>query len=205
MPRCKHTIGATGRRRVGRELTGERRRLGDRLQRRPLCIMPVAFTRRARSGDRHKTKLQRSDCRALRAMRPYVKAKRVGRSGHEPQLPQVAFQHDAQASRGVGAWHGAPAPCQLTDATDLGARKSSGAGLPAVRARRLPVGRVPGTTALLDESTVYRTPQGCNVHLRVAHWLTLAEHWRCNSSVPAHSEAELCALTIPAMLANPKR
>jgi hypothetical protein len=32
-----------------------------------------------------------------------------------------------------------------------------------------PFGRVPGTTALLDESTGYRTPQGCTVHLRAAH------------------------------------
>ena len=65
-------------------------------------------------------------------MRRYVKAKRGGRSGREPQLPRVADQHDAQASRVLVAWHGAPAPCQLTDATDHGALESSGVGLPAV-------------------------------------------------------------------------
>ena len=40
-------------------------------------------------------------------------------------------------------------PCQLTEATELGVLESSGVGLPAIRARRLPAGRVPDTTALL--------------------------------------------------------
>jgi len=59
-------------------------------------------------------------------------------------------------------------PCQLTDTTDHGAPGSSGVGLPAVRAKRLPAGRVPDTTALLETGTSCRTPQGCDVHLRAA-------------------------------------
>ena len=37
--------------------------------------------------------------------------------------------------------------------------ESSGVGLPAVCAKRLPLGRVPGTTALLAVSTTCRAPQ----------------------------------------------
>ena len=59
-------------------------------------------------------------------------------------------------------------PCQLTDAKDLGAMESSGVGHRAARAKRFPVGRVPGTTALMAASTSCRAPQGCDVRLRAA-------------------------------------
>ena len=59
-------------------------------------------------------------------------------------------------------------PCRLTEATELGVPGSSGVGLPAIRARRLPTGWVPDTTALLDAGPSYRTPQGCDVDLRAA-------------------------------------
>ncbi len=43
-------------------------------------------------------------------------------------------------------------------------------------------------------------------HVRAtAHWLTLAKHWRRNSSTSARGEAEPRALTNTATLANEKR
>ena len=70
-------------------------------------------------------------------------------------MPRVAVQHDAQ--RADALWLGmAYPPCQLTEATDQGVLESSGVGLPAVCAKRFPVGRVPGTTALVEITDAHR-------------------------------------------------
>ena len=65
------------------------------------------------------------------------------------QTHQITRQHDAPAIQRVTAWHGAPAPCRLIQATGHRIPKAVMSGTLAHSATRQAVAGVPGMTALL--------------------------------------------------------
>ena len=71
--------------------------------------MPVAFTRQGAKRCPAPSGALAQRLAGTEGNAALCKSEAGGRSGRVPQVPQIADQHDAQASRGVVAWHGVPA------------------------------------------------------------------------------------------------